>query len=61
MVNIVNCAICGKIISSEHTWNPKNRSDDAANYHQFKSSDTVMCEECYKKYQKLFKLYREVK
>lgn len=57
----LKCAICGKLITSKHPWNPDVKDGDEVNFHQFKSTDAVMCEDCYKKYQKLFELHREVK
>lgn len=56
MDNIIRCVICGKLITSIHHWNPEVevKDGDEVNFHQFKSTDAVMCEDCYKKYQKLF-------
>lgn len=50
----LKCAICGKPISSKHPWNPETEEKEEVNFHQFDKSDTILCEECYKKYQKLF-------
>lgn len=56
----LKCAICEKLITSKVPWNPEVKDSNGVNFHQFKGSDVVICEDCYKKYQKLFKLYREV-
>lgn len=57
----LKCAICDKLITSKHPWNPEIEEKEDVNFHQFDKSDTILCEECYKKYQKLFSLYHEVK
>lgn len=57
----LKCTICEKLISSRHPWNPEVKDKNDTSFHQFKNTDAVMCEECYKKYQKLFKLHQEVK
>lgn len=50
----LKCAICGKLISSKHPWNSEIKDENDVSFHQFKATDAVMCEDCYKKYQKLF-------
>lgn len=57
----LKCAICEKLITSKHPWNPEVKDNKETNLHQFKGTDAIMCEDCYEKYQKLFKLYQEVK
>lgn len=54
------CIQCGKLIAIKYSWNPEVKDEKEVNFHQFKNTDTVMCEECYKKYQKLFDLHTSI-
>lgn len=54
---ILKCTVCRKLIEYKYPWNPEVKESNEVSFHQFKESDVVMCEDCHKRYQKLFKLH----